>query len=261
MTSTTRKIAEPAPLTKKEMQQMLLQHLETNPDTTASRRMRYDFMSEIGVEPVIAPRTDEHLTREVECNIGLRRESITSRWVCTGCGLKFTNEHIEKVHLPSAYFSNDSLAECPECGGLLRDLQQAVLEERERRLKERSEKQINRRNRSIMVAALILFVLLPGMLEYLLLLAAALWFGPLKRVAVKMKMGAIIAMGWITLFLALLHGVNGDFTDVGFVGCSNYIRAWLLWLMISGILATAWWVIESLSSAGGGLFCRVGKEI
>ena len=225
-------------LTPEEMQEQLRAYAERNTGTYAARSVRYD----LGIQN---PEKNETSSGTPAVPLDLSKPSAPADWQCTGCGARLDGSLL-KIHASRLAFNDQQLATCPHCGGAAQNLQQVSNRLAEEREKELIKQKTNLRNSIICSVGLVLFLFSPSIFTFLLCWVIAFWFGPLRETHLKMKLGAIFVIFW--------GGFIGTFA-ISQLG-EDYFGKLLLWLLITLVMVAAGWMIERVSSLGGGLFYK-----
>lgn len=230
------------PMTQAEMAAQLHRHATTSTSSVAARSYRYERgMSSSGS----APETEYGA---VEVRMPGTADTILA-WVCSRCGAWLSDEQVGRVH-QGHLGQQVQMVECPDCRGVAYNMQQlqAIREEDERAAACVQAQQ--RRAIVCTTGAALLFMVLPGMAEYLLLAVVAMWVGPLRTLDIKTKMGMLIITGAVFCINVFTAGLLGMGVVTG---------QWFAYVTATGITAMSLGmalVVDRVGRLGGGLFYR-----
>lgn len=233
-------------LSPEEMAEQLQRFARENRTSPVARRLRY--------EQGIPSATGDHPT-EIEENIIAPQPELPAysggryTWLCSDCGIKLTESQIGRVHYNRSHFSQLMTTECPVCRGVARNIQQMldIRSDKERRLAETA-----RRIRNGWLAtgtALLLFLVFPGITEYLALLCTTLWVGPLQHLDMKSKMGSLLITGAITCIIAFV----GYAVGLGFFSSDSRMIAYAAYSVVTIMFLIMAKTAAKIGSVGGGL--------
>lgn len=231
------------PMTHAEMAAQMRQHAAESTSSVAARRYRYEHGL---VNACAAIEADADV-----CNPSMPEvDGDMLTWVCSRCGSWLSDNQVGTVHQGRLTGNQMMMVECPVCRGVAYSIEQlnAIRDEEEQAMaREQVRKQ---KSLALTTCAGILFLVLPGMVEYLLLIIIAMWIGPLRTLDIKTKMGVMIITGavmCINVFTAGLLGM-GFLTGQWF----SYVTATGITVMSLGMAL----VVDRVGSLGGGLFYR-----
>lgn len=174
--------------------------------------------------------------------------TIETTWMCVECGSEFCDNCVKPVE---HYYVRTAI--CPKCKGRCEDFKAEA--ENLRQSQEEAKK--NKRKAIIRYAVFSLLAIpfvfdvirwLPPFftteLKFLLLLIAALWFGPLRNIDIIYKLGSLLYFGWLAhpiLVAALLLG--GSSSKMGHLLFYTPVK----YLAESILIGVGFFVVEEIS--------------
>jgi len=231
------------PLTQTEMAAQLRQHATVSTSSVAARR----YCHEGGMTH--ADGVPDAGDKIPDASASGRCGDVLT-WVCSRCGSWLSDDQVGTVHQGRLTGKQLKMVECPDCRGVAYNIEQLDVLRAEEDRNVASERARRQRALVLTTGAGLLFLVLPGMAEYLLLLIIAMGVGPLRTLDIKTKMGMLTITGavfCINVFTAGLLGM-GFFTGQWF----SYVTAAGITVMSLGMAL----VVDRVGSLGGGLFYR-----
>lgn len=235
------------PLTPDEMAAELKRFAETSAASSAARQYRYQ-QSEKASGALAMPEPEKPVR---SLTFKLPQNSRYS-WICSSCGSVHTDAEIGNIHQSRFHFNDLIIAECPSCHGALHNIAQLRKMEADEKLAQARELRLIRRSRLATIVAFIFYLMFPGVIEFMTLLTVVLWIGPLRRLDVKTKCGALIIAGAFSVINTFTFGALG----MGFVDGTSRILSYCMALIISAVIVAMALVIDRAGRFGGGLFSR-----
>jgi len=229
----------PPPRTATEIQEEFKRFAEGGSCNQAARSARY--------ERGIANREQQKNDQDSEQPLPLilSQQATAQDWQCTACGSMLDGTQL-KIYTSRLHSSEHDIASCPHCGGVAKNLYHAYIRQEASRQCQQQQRKVTLRNTIICSLAGLLFFLAPSTFTYLLCWIVLFWFGLLKEVHLKMKLGAIFVIMWAGFFNSFVIASMG----------LNYLESILVWLLTTFIILFAGWIIERAAAFGGGLFYK-----
>jgi hypothetical protein len=167
-------------------------------------------------------------------------ESETT-WRCTECDSEFCDNCVKPVE---SYFTKTAI--CPECKGRCEDFKA----EAEKASQKEKEEFVKERNTTLAYSLFSLFAMAflfsPNDLTFLFLIIASFWFGPLKKMALVYKLGAILFFSWMNN--PLFSSLSTLASMMMFKDIPGVFAVYKKYFIQSAIISAAFYMNEKISN-------------